>query len=75
MKIGVPAEIRPNETRVAATPDTVKKLVNLVHSLWVESGAGAAAHFPDSVYVAAGATIVDLAAGRSSRAAPVATAR
>ncbi|MFJ5295462.1 Re/Si-specific NAD(P)(+) transhydrogenase subunit alpha [Pseudomonas sp. NPDC088368] len=59
MKIGVPAEIRPNETRVAATPDTVKKLINAGHTLWVESGAGAAAHFPDSAYVAAGAIIVD----------------
>jgi NAD(P) transhydrogenase subunit alpha len=56
MKIGVPAESRPGETRVAATPETVKKLVGR-HAVVVQSGAGAAASFPDDAYVAAGATL------------------
>ena len=46
MKIGVPAEVRPGETRVAATPETVKKLVAANHSVMIQSGAGVAASFP-----------------------------
>ncbi len=57
MKIGVPAEVRPGETRVAATPETVKKLTGAKHSVIVQSGAGVAASFPDEAYTAAGATI------------------
>jgi NAD(P) transhydrogenase subunit alpha len=57
MNIGVPAERRAGETRVAATPETVKKLVAAKHSVVVESGAGANASFFDQVYVAAGARI------------------
>ncbi len=41
MNIGVPAERGAGETRVAATPETVKKLVAAKHSVVVESGAGA----------------------------------
>lgn len=58
MRIGIPAEIRPGETRVAATPETVKKLAAR-HQVLVESGAGVRASFPDAAYEAAGATIVD----------------
>ncbi len=43
--------------RVAASPDTVKKLVGMGHQLVIETGAGAGASFPDSAYVAAGASI------------------
>jgi H+-translocating NAD(P) transhydrogenase subunit alpha len=58
MIIGVPAETRPGETRVAATPETVKKLTaGGRHTLIVQSGAGAAASVPDADYQAAGAKI------------------
>jgi proton-translocating NAD(P)+ transhydrogenase subunit alpha len=57
MLIGVPAESRPGESRVAATPETVKKLVAQKHTLVIQSGAGVAASQTDDAYVAAGATI------------------
>jgi NAD(P) transhydrogenase subunit alpha len=57
MKIGVPAEIRPGETRVAASPETVKKLVAGKHAVIVQSGAGVPASFTDEAFAAAGATI------------------
>lgn len=56
MKIGVPAETRPGETRVAATPETVKKLAGK-HQIVVQSGAGLAASITDEAYAAAGAQI------------------
>src|SRR5437867_10215122 len=59
MQIGVPAETRPGETRVAATPETVKKLAAGGHQTrLVQSAAGVAASVPDSEYEAAGARIV-----------------
>ena len=58
MRIGIPAEIGPGETRVAATPETVKKLTaGGRHSILVQSGAGSGASIPDSEFIAAGATI------------------
>ncbi len=57
MKIAIPKERRPNETRVAATPETVKKLTALGFDVVIESGAGAAAAYPDADYTAAGATM------------------
>ncbi|MYM33665.1 Re/Si-specific NAD(P)(+) transhydrogenase subunit alpha [Duganella sp. FT94W] len=57
MRISVPAETRPGETRVAATPETVKKLA-AKHQVVVQSGAGLAASVTDDAYVAAGAQIV-----------------
>ncbi|CAN5920226.1 Re/Si-specific NAD(P)(+) transhydrogenase subunit alpha [soil metagenome] len=62
MLIGVPAETTAGETRVAVTPETVKKLSALGHSLRVQSGAGVAASVTDAAYQAAGAEIVDAAA-------------
>lgn len=59
MLIGVPAESMAGETRVAATPETVKKLKAQGHVLRVESGAGVAASVPDAAYEAAGAEISD----------------
>src|SRR6218665_4127705 len=59
MLIGVPAESMAGETRVAATPETVKKLKAQGHVLRVESGAGGAASVPDAAYEAAGAAISD----------------
>jgi NAD(P) transhydrogenase subunit alpha len=57
MKIAVLKERRPEETRVAASPDTVKKLVQLGAAVSVETGAGGFAAFSDAAYEAAGATI------------------
>ncbi|MBY6241749.1 Re/Si-specific NAD(P)(+) transhydrogenase subunit alpha [Methylosinus sp. Sm6] len=63
MRIAVPAESDKNETRVAATPETVKKFKNLGAEVVVQSGAGAASGFADADYAAAGAAIADSAAG------------
>ena len=57
MKIGVPRERQPDELRVAASPDSVKKLIALGFEVIVESGAGAGASFGDDLYRAAGASI------------------
>jgi NAD(P) transhydrogenase subunit alpha len=57
MRIGIPAETRQGETRVAATPETVKKLVAAKHQVIVQSGAGTAASVTDEAYTAAGAQI------------------
>ena len=62
MQIGIPTEIRTGETRVAATPETVKKLTAGVHRLIVQAGAGEAGSIPDAQYAAAGATVVQSAA-------------
>jgi len=59
MQIGIPRESLPGETRVAATPETVKKYVAAGHTVMVERGAGAQAHFPDEAYAAAGAQLAD----------------
>ena len=59
MLIGVPAETDPAETRVAATPETVKKFVGLGAEVAIEHGAGLKAGFPDADYQSAGARIVD----------------
>ena len=56
MRIGIPAESRPGETRVAATPETVKKLA-AKHQIIVQAGAGITASVTDEAYAAAGATI------------------
>ena len=56
MRIGVTRE-RPGETRVSATPTTVKQLLALGYDVVVETGAGAASSFADEAYAAAGATI------------------
>jgi len=57
MRIGIPAETRPGETRVAATPETVKKLA-AKNEVRVQAGAGASASYPDAEYAKAGAKIV-----------------
>lgn len=63
MQIGIPAEIRGGETRVAATPETVKKFTAKgFHVVLVQSGAGTGASIPDAEYQAAGASIVASAA-------------
>ena len=62
MKIAVPAEIDAAEPRVAATPDTVKKLKALGADIVVETGAGLKSGILDADYEAAGATIGSTAA-------------
>ncbi|WP_086464517.1 Re/Si-specific NAD(P)(+) transhydrogenase subunit alpha [Oceanibaculum nanhaiense] len=57
MIVAIPKERRPGETRVAASPDTVKKLIDLGLDVVVEKGAGQAAAMTDDAYKAAGATI------------------
>ncbi|MGI9274152.1 MAG: Re/Si-specific NAD(P)(+) transhydrogenase subunit alpha [Endozoicomonas sp.] len=59
MRIGIPGEIQDNENRVAATPDTVGKLIKLGYDIVIESGAGQKASFDDSSYEEAGAVIAD----------------
>jgi len=61
MKIGIPKEIYPGERRVAATPDTVRRMIKKQgFMVVVEKDAGVEASFPDSAYEEAGATIVDM---------------
>lgn len=63
MKIGIPLETRSGETRVAATPETVKKFTtNNLHQVVVQAGAGLAAAVTDDAYRQAGATIATSAA-------------
>ncbi|WP_410199184.1 Re/Si-specific NAD(P)(+) transhydrogenase subunit alpha [Burkholderia cenocepacia] len=62
MHIGVPAETRANEARVAATPETVKKYAAAGHRVSIAKGAGSAASYPDEAYVAAGAELTDQSA-------------
>jgi NAD(P) transhydrogenase subunit alpha len=58
MKIGIPKEIRPGERRVAATPETVSRLMKLGFDVAVETQAGAGASFDDAEYSALGASVV-----------------
>lgn len=57
MRIAVPAEAQGTETRVAATPETVKRFIALGASVMVEKGAGLLSGISDADYEAAGATI------------------
>ncbi|MDJ0647591.1 MAG: Re/Si-specific NAD(P)(+) transhydrogenase subunit alpha [Xenococcaceae cyanobacterium MO_188.B19] len=56
--IGIPKEIFENEARVAATPDTVKKLQKLGFDILIQSGAGESANFPDEAYSSVGCKII-----------------
>jgi NAD(P) transhydrogenase subunit alpha len=59
MKIGIPAEIWPRESRVAATPETIKKLTTGgLHQIIVQSGAGVKAAVTDDAFTQSGATVV-----------------
>lgn len=53
-RVGVVAESIPGETRVAATPATVRSLLGLGYEVVVESGAGTASGFADDAYAEAG---------------------
>ena len=61
MRIGVPLETRLGETRVAATPETVKKLIGQGHQVLIQKDAGVKASQPDSAYEAVGASIGSVA--------------
>jgi NAD(P) transhydrogenase subunit alpha len=64
VQVFVPRETASGETRVAAVPETAKKLVQAGHAVHVEAGAGSGAHIADEAYVAAGAALEkDAAAG------------
>jgi len=62
MKIGVPKEVKKDENRVGATPDTVHAFVAAGHTVMVQTGAGANIGFSDELYKKAGAQIVETAA-------------
>ena len=59
MQIGIPTETVAGEHRVAATPETVKKLIGAGHNVVIERGAGVKAAYIDSAYEQVGATIQD----------------
>jgi NAD(P) transhydrogenase subunit alpha len=59
MRVGIPQETASGERRVAATPDSVKRLIKLGYSVAIEAGAGRAAGFADAAYAEAGAELVD----------------
>lgn len=58
MRVAVPTEIAPGETRVALIPESAGKLVKAGQEVIVQSGAGMRAHFTDKAYQEAGATVV-----------------
>ncbi|GGF04572.1 Re/Si-specific NAD(P)(+) transhydrogenase subunit alpha [Stappia taiwanensis] len=68
MKLAVPRESEAGETRVAATPDTVKRFVALGFDVVVEKDAGTLSRIPDEEFVAAGASIADTAEAALSSA-------
>jgi NAD/NADP transhydrogenase alpha subunit len=61
MRIGVPSETDKIETRVAATPETVKKYISLGAEVVVQAGAGTASGVTDDAFTAAGAKVVKTA--------------
>jgi alanine dehydrogenase len=61
MNVGVPAEVKNNEFRVAITPAGVHELARAGHGVFIEAGAGAGSSLPDEEFAAAGATILPTA--------------
>ena len=62
MKIGVPKEIAPGESRVALVPASIAALAKKKHEVVIESGAGLGSSFTDEQYQKAGATVLGSAA-------------
>ncbi len=62
MKIGVPKEVKNNESRVGLTPAGVFELLNNHHTVYIQNGAGEGSGFFDEDYIEAGATMVKDAA-------------
>ncbi|HYG94690.1 MAG TPA: alanine dehydrogenase [Nocardioides sp.] len=58
MRVGIPAEVKNHEYRVAITPIGVHELVAHGHEVFVQAGAGLGSQIPDEEYVAAGAKIL-----------------
>ncbi|HUE28330.1 MAG TPA: alanine dehydrogenase, partial [Solirubrobacteraceae bacterium] len=58
MKVGVPAEVKPDEYRVALTPAGVRELTDAGHDVFVQRGAGMGSGIDDNGYAAQGAAIV-----------------
>jgi NAD(P) transhydrogenase subunit alpha len=75
MRLAVPTEIAPGETRVALVPDIVSRLVKSGLEVEIEAGAGARASFPDDAYRQAGATIATDARALYAQADVVAKVR
>jgi alanine dehydrogenase len=61
MKVGVPAEVKNSEFRVAITPAGVHELARAGHEVFIEAAAGAGSSLPDEEFAAAGATILPAA--------------
>ena len=57
MRVGVPAEVKTDEYRVALTPAGVRELVDAGHEVCVQSGAGEGSAIGDDAFAAQGATI------------------
>ena len=72
MKIAVAAEIDAGEPRVAATPETVKKMLGLGAEVAVEPGAGTKSGILDQDFIAAGATVTADAVTGAGAEVPVA---
>lgn len=62
MIIGVPKEIKDQESRVSCTPASVNELVQAGHTVYVETKAGEGSGFTDQEYIESGATVLDSAA-------------
>jgi alanine dehydrogenase len=58
MHIGIPTEIKDHEYRVGLTPEAVAQLTAVGHRVSLQRGAGVESGFPDSQYIASGATMV-----------------
>ena len=58
MIVGIPKEVKDNESRVAATPEGARELTRAGHEVVVETGAGVGSALPDEDFVAAGAQIL-----------------
>ncbi len=62
MIVGIPTELAENESRVGATPKTIKRLKKQGFDVFIQKGAGAKANYQDTEYTAAGAEILDTSA-------------
>lgn len=58
MRIGVPKEIQPGETRVALVPEAARQLIRAGHEVLVEANAGTGSMLADDAYVQSGATVM-----------------
>ena len=61
MKIGIPKEIKPQESRIGLTPESVKQLTSLGHEVLIQSNGGFEAGFEDEQYKSVGAKIINKA--------------